>query len=126
MIILNSVDLPAPFGPITPTMPPGGSLKLRFSIRSWSPKPFDRSSASITVPPRRGPGGMTISATPATFSLLAASISSYFWIRALLLVWRARADWPIHSFSADSARIRAVSSFSSCASRLRFWSSQEV
>ena len=25
--MLNSVDLPAPFGPITPTMPPGGSLK---------------------------------------------------------------------------------------------------
>ena len=24
---LNSVDLPAPLGPITPTMPPGGSVK---------------------------------------------------------------------------------------------------
>jgi len=27
VIIRNSVDLPAPFGPMTPTMPPGGSVK---------------------------------------------------------------------------------------------------
>ena len=33
-IMRNSVVLPAPFGPITPTMPPGGSLKERSSIRS--------------------------------------------------------------------------------------------
>ena len=38
----NSVVLPAPLGPMTPTMPPGGSLKLRSSISSLSPKPFDR------------------------------------------------------------------------------------
>src|SRR3546814_16400419 len=34
VISLNKVDLPAPLGPITPTMPPGGSEKLRFSKRS--------------------------------------------------------------------------------------------
>jgi hypothetical protein len=33
----NSVDLPAPLGPITPTMPPGGSEKVRSSISSLSP-----------------------------------------------------------------------------------------
>ena len=38
----NSVVLPAPLGPMTPTMPPGGSLKVRSSISSRSPKPFLR------------------------------------------------------------------------------------
>ncbi len=33
----NSVVLPAPFGPMTPTMPPGGSLKVRSSISRLSP-----------------------------------------------------------------------------------------
>ena len=33
----KSVVLPTPFGPMTPTMPPGGSLKERFSISSRSP-----------------------------------------------------------------------------------------
>ena len=41
-IMRNSVVLPAPFGPITPTMPPGGSLKERSSISSLSPKPFSK------------------------------------------------------------------------------------
>ena len=59
-IIRNSVVLPAPLGPITPTIPAGGSVKERSSISSRSPKPLRRSSASITVPPRRGPGGMWI------------------------------------------------------------------
>ena len=39
-IIRKSVVLPAPFGPITPTMPAGGSENVRFSMRSRSPKPF--------------------------------------------------------------------------------------
>ena len=43
-IMRNSVVLPAPFGPITPTMPPGGSLKERSSISSRSPKPLLRPS----------------------------------------------------------------------------------
>ena len=42
MIMRKSVVLPAPFGPITPTMPPGGSLNERSSISSLSPKPFER------------------------------------------------------------------------------------
>ena len=42
VIMRNSVVLPAPFGPITPTMPPGGSLNERSSISSLSPKPFER------------------------------------------------------------------------------------
>jgi hypothetical protein len=36
-IIRNSVVLPAPFGPITPTMPPRGSLNERSSISTRSP-----------------------------------------------------------------------------------------
>src|SRR5690606_7220948 len=52
--------LPAPFGPMMPTMPPGGSLKLRLSISRRSPNPLVRPSASITTLPRRGPGGMVI------------------------------------------------------------------
>ncbi len=37
VMMLNSVDLPAPLGPITPTMPPGGSMKDRSSNSSLSP-----------------------------------------------------------------------------------------
>ena len=40
MIIRNSVVLPAPFGPITPTMPAGGKENERSSINSFSPKAF--------------------------------------------------------------------------------------
>ena len=35
--IRNSVVLPAPFGPMTPTMPPRGSVKSRSSMSSMSP-----------------------------------------------------------------------------------------
>ena len=55
MIILNSVVLPAPFGPITPTMPPGGSLKSSPSMSVQPSKPFLMWSASSTTPPSRGP-----------------------------------------------------------------------
>ena len=37
VIMRNSVVLPAPLGPMTPTMPPAGSLKVRSSIRRLSP-----------------------------------------------------------------------------------------
>ena len=60
VIIRNSVVLPAPLGPITPTIPPGGSEKVRSSISSWSPKPLRRFSASTTTSPRRVAGGMWI------------------------------------------------------------------
>ena len=36
-ISLNSVDLPAPLGPMMPTMAPGGTLKLKSSISRRSP-----------------------------------------------------------------------------------------
>ena len=56
----KSVVLPAPLGPITPTIPAGGSEKERSSISSLSPKALRRWSASITRSPRRGPAGMWI------------------------------------------------------------------
>jgi hypothetical protein len=68
--------LPAPFGPITPTMPPGGSRKLRSSISSRSPKPLAMPSASMTMPPRRGGVGMTIWASPVWPLPLSASMVS--------------------------------------------------
>ena len=60
VIILNRVDLPAPFGPMMPTMPPAGSLKERFSISIRSPKLLVRFSTSMTLLPSRSPVGMTI------------------------------------------------------------------
>jgi hypothetical protein len=39
VIILNRVDLPAPLGPMMPTMAPAGILKLRLSISRRSPNP---------------------------------------------------------------------------------------
>mmetsp|Transcript_585 Transcript_585/g.1867 ORF Transcript_585/g.1867 Transcript_585/m.1867 type:complete len:200 (-) Transcript_585:18-617(-) len=52
------VVLPAPFGPTTPTMPPGGREKVRPSMSVLSPKPLRTPLASTTCLPRRGPGGM--------------------------------------------------------------------
>src|SRR5579875_3766709 len=60
-IILNRVVFPTPFGPMTPTIPFGGSEKLRSSISSRSPNPLDRSLTSTTRLPSRGPGGIWIS-----------------------------------------------------------------
>ena len=37
VIMRNRVVLPAPLGPMTPTMPPGGRLKVRSSMSSLSP-----------------------------------------------------------------------------------------
>ena len=56
----KSVVLPAPLAPITPTMPPRGSEKLRSSISSRSPKPLRRCSASTTTSPRCVAVGMWI------------------------------------------------------------------
>ena len=60
-MVLNSVVLPTPFGPITPTIPLRGRVNDRSSISTRSPKPFSRSSTSTTIEPSRGPGGIWIS-----------------------------------------------------------------
>src|SRR3954447_12760316 len=87
-IIRKSVVLPAPFGPTTPTMPAGGSEKVRSSTSNRSPKPLRTPSASITTSPSRGPGGMWIS-TPSSFTLCSsASRRSYAPSRALAFAWR--------------------------------------
>ena len=56
----NKVDLPAPFGPITPTIPPGGKLKDKSSINKLSPNAFEILFTSITLEPSLGPFGITI------------------------------------------------------------------
>jgi hypothetical protein len=76
-IVLNSVVLPTPFGPMIPTMPPRGMLKLRPSMRTRSPKPLRRPSASMTTLPRRGPAGIWISSKSSLrFFSASAAISS--------------------------------------------------
>jgi hypothetical protein len=60
-INLNSVDFPAPFGPMMPTIAPGGTLKDSLSISSRSPKPFETFWNSITSLPSRSATGMKIS-----------------------------------------------------------------
>ena len=57
----NSVDLPAPLGPMMPTMAPAGTLKLRLSISSRSPKLLLTPLKSMTWLPSRSPTGMKIS-----------------------------------------------------------------
>ena len=44
---LNSVDLPHPFSPTTPTFKPSGRSRLAFSNRVRSPKWKDKSLISI-------------------------------------------------------------------------------
>src|ERR1035441_5237399 len=56
-IIRKRVVLPAPLGPMTPTMPPGGRRNDRPSMSNRSPKPLTTRSASTTRSPSRGPGG---------------------------------------------------------------------
>ena len=55
------VDLPAPLGPITPTIPACGKTKLRSSYNNLSPKALATWRASITLVPKRGPLGIYIS-----------------------------------------------------------------
>ena len=125
-IIFISVVLPAPFGPITPTMPPGGSAKVSPSKSSLSPKPFFRSFASTTTLPSRGPGGISSSTCSDGPSALFCSSSSfsYAWMRAFGLATRARGDMRIQSSSRASVRCRETSAFSSSSIRFFFWSSQ--
>src|SRR5918998_1552814 len=76
MIMRKSVVLPAPFGPITPTMPPGGSLKLRSSISRRSEKPLVRFSKSMTLLPglRRGGDPFALALDGALARLLLAAL----------------------------------------------------
>ena len=53
VIILNSVVLPAPFGPMTPTMPPGGSLKSRSSISELVAEGLLDEALDLDAPRRR-------------------------------------------------------------------------
>ena len=66
MIILNIVVLPAPFGPIIPTIPACGKLNSKFSYNSLSPKALETPLASITFVPKRGPFGIYISSFSST------------------------------------------------------------
>ena len=59
VINLNRVVLPAPFAPITPIIPPGGSLKLRLSINNLSSKDLLTFLKVITSLPSLGAGGIT-------------------------------------------------------------------
>ena len=65
-------------------------------------------------------GSVAVQADALDFLGDAGNYAVSLFVLGMAIAWRARADWPIHSFSAASARIRAVSSFSSCSSRLRF------
>ncbi|CAJ5454972.1 Uncharacterised protein [Burkholderia pseudomallei] len=65
--ILNSVDLPAPFGPMMPTIAPAGILKFRLSISRRSPNDLLTFLNSITSLPRRSPTGMKISCVSLRF-----------------------------------------------------------
>ncbi len=107
-IMRKRVVLPAPLGPITPTMPPGGRAKERSSISSLSPKALRTPLASTTRSPRRGPGGMWISLGSLRFSYSRSSASSCsYWLRrALPLAWRARGDMRTHSSSRSRVRRR--------------------
>ncbi len=105
-------------------MPLRGSLKSRWSIKSRSPNPLVSPLASITRSPNRGPGGMLISLASEMPWFDCASSSSYAFRRALLLAWRARGDARTQSSSCLSLRWRALSCFSSTASRADFCSSQ--
>ena len=61
VIMRNSVVLPAPFGPMTPTIAPAGMRNERSSIRSLSPYALRTFSNSITASPSRSATGMKIS-----------------------------------------------------------------
>ena len=73
MIILNSVDLPTPFGPMTPTMPFRGSSKDRSSISTRSPNCLCRCSTLSTSAPKRGPAGIWISVKSSFFDCAASA-----------------------------------------------------
>ena len=125
VIMRNSVDLPAPFGPMMPTMAPGGILNDRLSISRRSPKPLVTSSNSITSLPRRSATGMKISWVSLRFWYSYDASSSKRARRALLLAWRPFGFLRTHSSSCFIALMRACSCFDSVSSRCSFCSSHD-
>jgi hypothetical protein len=85
---LNRVDLPAPLGPMMPTMAPAGTLKLRLSISRRSPKDLLTLLNSMTSLPKRSATGMKISFVSLRFWYSKSLNSSKRAMRALLLAWR--------------------------------------
>jgi hypothetical protein len=63
----KSVDLPAPLGPMMPTIAPGGILNERLSISTGRRSDLVTFSNSITSLPRRSATGMKISAVSFLF-----------------------------------------------------------
>jgi hypothetical protein len=124
-IILNRVDLPAPFGPMMPTIAPGGTVNDRLSISRRSPKAFETFLNSMTSLPRRSATGMKISWVSLRFWYSYSLSSLKRARRAFDLAWRAFGFWRDHSSSFCSAFWRADSVDSSCFRRACFWSSQD-
>ena len=90
----RNVVFPAPLPPMMPTMLPLGTEKLRLSIRTRSPKPLLRLLTSITLSPKRSPGGMYNSWVSLRFWKSLELSSSKRAIRALLWtddLW----GWPV-------------------------------
>src|SRR6218665_3548110 len=108
-ISLNSVDLPAPFGPMMPTMAPAGMVIDRLSISTRAPNDLLTLWNSITCEPRRSATGMKISLVSLRFWYSYSLSSSKRAIRALLLAWRPLAFWRTHSSTFLSALARASS-----------------
>ena len=123
-ISLNKVDLPAPFGPMMPTIAPAGMLKLRLSISTRSPKDLLTPLNSITWLPKRSATGIKISLVSLRFWYSKSLNSSKRARRALLLAWRALGFWRDHSNSFFKALARASSPFCSASKRAPFWVSQ--
>src|SRR5919108_734435 len=93
VIIRNSVVLPAPLGPMTPTMPPGGSENDRSSMSRLSPKPLRRCSASTTTFPRWVEVGMWIWTSSSLTLRSWATSASKLRRRAFCLAWRPFGFW---------------------------------
>ena len=73
-MVLNSVVLPTPLGPMTPTMPLRGKVNDRSLISSRPSNPLSRWSTSTTRLPSRGPVGIWIS-SKSSFRVFSASVA---------------------------------------------------
>jgi hypothetical protein len=115
---LNKVDLPAPFGPITPTMPPGGSVK-EILEQQFVAIALVRPLASITLPPSRSGIWIRICALPGRrFSAVPTSSSNADTRLGLGLAGLGALTDPLQ-FVRDRL-LATLSSRSSCSSRLAF------